>query len=415
MTPIDEQSWIRLAVALGIGLLIGIERERRKGEGTTRAAAGIRTFAVVALLGAVSVILDDGILLAVACGGVALFAAIGYYRSPQEDPGLTTEIALLLTLLLGALAMREPLLAAGLAAGVAILLAARSRMHHFARKVLTEREFNDALVLAAATLVVLPLIPDRHIGPFAAINLHVAWTIVILMMAIGAAGHIALRLLGPRYGLAIAGFAAGFVSSAATISNMGERARQTPALMGSAVAGAVLSTVATVAQLTTLLAATSLETLRALALPLACAGAVAVTYGALFMLRTPNLPASEDGDPGRAFSFRTALLFAATVTGVMFLSAAIVAWLGAAGLIAAAGAAGLADAHSIAVSVGSLVAAQKISATEAVIPVLVALSTNTITKIALAIINGGHRYALQVVPGLVLTIAASWLGWLLTR
>lgn len=413
--PTDEQSWIRLAVALGIGLLIGIERERRKGEGTTRAVAGIRTFAVVALLGAVSVMLDDGILLAVACGGVALLAAIGYYRSPQEDRGLTTEIALLLTLLLGALAMREPLLAAGLGAGVAILLAARSRMHHFARRVLTEREFNDALVLAAATLVVLPLIPDRHIGPFAAINLHVAWTIVILMMAIGAAGHIALRLLGPRYGLAIAGFASGFVSSAATISNMGERARQTPALMGSAVAGAVLSTVATVVQLTALLAATSLDALRALALPLACAGAVAVAYGALFMLRTANLPAPEDGDPGRAFSFRTALLFAATVTGVMFISAAIVAWLGAAGLIAAAAAAGLADAHSIAVSVGSLVAAQKISATEAAIPVLAALSTNTITKIALAIINGGRRFALQVVPGLVLTVAASWLGWLLAH
>lgn len=411
--PIDEQSWVRLAVALGIGLLIGIERERRKGEGPDRAIAGIRTFAVTALLGAISVMLGGNMLLAVAAAGVALFTAVGYYRSPQEDPGLTTEIALLLTLLLGALAMREPLLAAGLAAGVAILLAARSRMHHFTRKVLTEREFNDALILAAATLVVLPLIPDRHFGPFAAINLHAAWTIVILMMAIGAAGHIALRLLGQRYGLAIAGFASGFVSSAATISNMGARAQQTPALMAPAVAGAVLSTVATVVQLTVLLAATSLETLRALALPLACAGAVAVAYGAMFMLRTANLPAPADGAPGRAFSFRTALLFAATITGVMFISAAIVAWLGPAGLIAAAAAAGLADAHSIAVSVGSLVAAQKISVAESVIPVLVALSTNTITKIALAIINGGGRYALQVVPGLILTISAAWLGWLL--
>lgn len=411
--PIDEQSWVRLGIALGIGLLIGIERERRKGEGPARAIAGIRTFAVTAVLGAVSLMLGGNILLAVTAAGVALFIAVGYYRSLQEDPGLTTEMALLLTLLLGALAMSEPLLAAGLAAGVAILLAARSRMHHFARKVLTEREFNDALVLAAATLVVLPLIPDRHIGPFAAINLHVAWTIVILMMAIGAAGHIALRLLGPRYGLALAGFAAGFVSSAATISNMGARAQQTPALMAPAVAGAVLSTVATIVQLTALLAATSLETLRALALPLACAGAVAVTYGALFMLRTANLPMPGDVDPGRAFSFRTALLFAATITGVMFISAAIVAWLGSAGLIAAAGAAGLADAHSIAASVGSLVTAQKISVAEAVIPVLVALSTNTITKIALAIINGGRRYALQVVPGLVLTIVASWLGLLL--
>ena len=412
--PIAEETWLRLAIALGIGLLIGIERERRKGEGPARSVAGIRTFAVAALLGAVSLLLGGEILLSVVVCGVLLLAAIGYYRS-TEDPGLTTEIALLLTVLLGALAMGEPVLAAGLGAGVAILLAARSRMHHFARKVLTEGEFNDALMLAAATLVVLPLIPDRYIGPFAAVNPRVAWTIVILMMAIGAAGHIALRLLGPRYGLAVAGFAAGFVSSAATIGSMGERAQQTPALLRAAVAGAVLSTVATVAQMTALLAATSLEVLRAMALPLLFAGVVAVAYGALFMLKTAGEPAPDGGDPGRAFSFRTALLFALTITGVMFISAAIVAWLGAAGLVPAAAAAGFADAHAIAVSIGSLVAAQKISVAEAVVPILIALSTNTITKIALAVINGGGRYALQVVPGLLLTIAAAWLGWLLAR
>jgi uncharacterized membrane protein (DUF4010 family) len=412
--PIAEETWLRLAIALGIGLLIGIERERRKGEGPARSVAGIRTFAVAALLGAVSLLLGGEILLSVVVCGVLLLAAIGYYRS-TEDPGLTTEVALLLTALLGALAMRQPALAAGLGAGVAILLAARSRMHHFARKVLTEGEFNDALMLAAATLVVLPLIPDRYIGPFAAVNPRVAWTIVILMMAIGAAGHIALRLLGPRYGLAVAGFAAGFVSSAATIGSMGERAQQTPALLRAAVAGAVLSTVATVAQMTALLAATSLEVLRAMALPLLFAGVVAVAYGALFMLRTAGEPAPDGGDPGRAFSFRTALLFALSITGVMFVSAAIVAWLGAAGLVPAAAAAGFADAHSIAVSIGSLVAAQKISVAEATVPILIALSTNTITKIALAVINGGGRYALQVVPGLLLTIAAAWLGWLLAR
>lgn len=413
--PIDEQSWIRLAIALGIGLLIGIERERRKGEGPARAAAGIRTFAVAALLGAVSQLLDSNILLAVVTCGVILLAAISHYRDASKDPGLTTEIALLLTVLLGALAMREPALAAGLGAGVAILLAARSRMHHFARKVLTEGEFNDALLLAAATLVVLPLVPDRHVGPYSAFNPHVAWAIVILMMAIGAAGHIALRLLGPRYGLAIAGFASGFVSSAATIGSMGARARQTPALTGAAAAGAVLSTVATIAQLTLLLAATSIDLLRVLAAPLACAGLTAIACGALFMLKAARQPSPDGADPGRAFSFRTALLFASTITAVMFISAAIVAQFGAAGLIPAAAAAGFADAHSIAVSVGSLVAAGKISIDAAVLPVLAGLTTNTITKIVLACINGGSRYALQVVPGLVLTITASWLGWLLAH
>lgn len=411
--PIDEESWVRLAVALGIGLLIGIERERRKGEGPARAIGGVRTFAVTALLGAVSELLGGNILLAVTAAGVALFTAVGYYRSPPEDPGLTTEIALLLTLLLGALAMREPLFAAGLAAGVAILLAARSRMHHFARQVLTEREFNDALVLAAATLVVLPLVPDSYIGPYSAINPHTTWIIVILMLAIGAAGHIALRVFGPRYGLAIAGFASGFISSTATISSMGERVRRSPDLLRPAVAGAVLSTVSTILQVTAILAATSLETLHALVLPLACAGAMAVAYGAVFTLRTTHHPTSDGSISSQAFSFRTALLFALTITGVMFLSAAIVESLGAQGLIPAAAVTGFADAHATAVSAGSLVASHKISATQAAIPILLGLSTNTITKIAVAFINGGARYAIQVVPGLILTISAAWLGWLL--
>lgn len=413
--PIDEQAWYRLAIALGIGLLIGIERERRKGEGPMRAVAGMRTFAVVALLGAICVLLGDEILLAVIAAGVAVLTAIGYYRTLKDDPGLTTEIALLLTLLLGALAMREPVLAAGLAAGVAILLAARSRMHHFARRVLTEREFNDALVLAAATLVVLPLIPDRYVGPYAAINPRITWTIVILMLAIGAAGHIALRLLGPRYGLAVAGFASGFVSSTATVSSMGQRARQNPEWLRAAAAGAILSTLSTVLQMAAVLAVTSLDALRALMWPLLWAGTAAVGYGALFMLGTAQPPAGGSENRGNAFSFRTALLFALSITAIMFASAAIVAWLGAPGLIPAAAITGFADAHATAFSAGSLVNSQTISATQATIPILLGLTTNTVTKIVLAWTNGGNRYAALVIPGLVFMISAAWLGWLLTR
>lgn len=410
--PVDDQTWYRLGIALGIGLLIGIERERRKGRGSVRAEAGMRTFAVVALLGAVTVLLGGELLLAVAICGVAVLAAIGYHRGLKDDPGMTTEIALILTLLLGALAMHQPPLAAALGAGVAILLAARSRMHHFARRVLTEREFNDALVLAAATLVVLPLIPDRHIGPFEAINPHTTWAIVVLMLGIGAAGHIALRALGPRFGLAIAGFASGFVSSTATIGSMGTRARNHPQLLRAAASGAVLSNVATIVLLAVVLAATSLGTLRALALPLACSGAVAVAYGALLMLRNTQQPETQH-DPGRAFSFTTALLFALTITAVVFVSAAIVAWLGAGGLVPAAAVTGFADAHSTAISVGSLVTAGKISVGEGTLPILLGLTTNTVTKVVIAVTNGGSRYAMQVVPGLLLTIAAAWLGWLL--
>src|SRR5665647_322332 len=151
---------LNLAVALGIGLLIGAERERRKGEGPSRSPAGIRTFTVTSLAGAISFIVDGEVLLAVATAGVIILTAAAYWRGHEDDPGLTSEIALILTVLLGGLSMQQPALAAGIAVVVAVLLAARSRLHRFVHSVLSEDELNDALIFAGATLVVLPLVPD---------------------------------------------------------------------------------------------------------------------------------------------------------------------------------------------------------------------------------------------------------------
>jgi MgtC family protein len=169
---------LSLAVALGLGLLIGAERERRKGSGPSRSPAGIRTFAIASLAGAISVLVS------------------AYWRGHEEDPGLTSEIALTATVLLGGLSMQHPAIAGGLAATVAIVLAAKSRLHRFVRHILTEDELEDALIFAGATLVVLPLVPNRPMGPYAALNPHAIWIVVILIMAISAAGYIAVRLLG---------------------------------------------------------------------------------------------------------------------------------------------------------------------------------------------------------------------------
>ena len=265
-------SW---AVALGIGLLIGIERERRKGEGAKRAAAGLRTFAITSLLGAASMEIGGAVLLSVAAAGVLGLTALAYYRTHSEDPGLTTEIALVLTLILGGLAIREPLEAAALAVVVAILLAARQPMHRFARDVLTQSELRSGLIFAAATLVVWPVMPSGYFGPFSAVNPRSIWAVVILIMAISACGYVAVRALGSRYGLPMSGFASGFVSSSATIAAMGARTVAEPAMLGPAVAGAVLSTVATVAQITVVVAVTSPATALALAAPLSFAGMAA--------------------------------------------------------------------------------------------------------------------------------------------
>lgn len=199
--PEAAELWPGLAVALGIGLLIGVERERRKG--ARHASAGVRTFALTALLGALCLHLGAAPLLAVGTVAVAAFAALDYLRSGNGR--LTTEMALLLTLLLGALATRQPAPAAALGVIIAMLLAERTRIHFFVSRVITDAELHDTLVLASAVLVVLPLIPNRFVGPFSAINPYSLWTIVVLTLSINAIGQLALRLLGARYGLALTG------------------------------------------------------------------------------------------------------------------------------------------------------------------------------------------------------------------
>ena len=269
-----ESPAFRLATALAIGLLMGAERERRKGEGPGRSPAGIRTFAVAALLGGVSYRLGGEVLLAVTTLALAGFCAVAYWRGHDKDPGLTSETALLLAALLGGLAQVEIAIASGIAVVVTILLAARTPLHHFVRAVLSEQEVTDALIFVAAVLVVLPLTPNRYLGPFGAINPRTIWKIVILMISISAGGYIAVRLVGARFGLPVAGFASGFVSSTATIGAMGERAAHEPALARPAVAGAVLSNVATVIEMALVLAAISPPVLRLLRVPLTAAGIV---------------------------------------------------------------------------------------------------------------------------------------------
>jgi uncharacterized membrane protein (DUF4010 family) len=331
-------------------------------------------------------------------------------RTEEQDPGLTTETALLLTVLLGGFALKEPVTASALAVTVAIALIARTRIHHFIRDVLSEEELTDALIFAAAALVVLPLVPDRYVGPFSTINPRTIWKIVILIMSISAGGHIAVRLLGPRFGLPLAGLGSGFVSSVATIASMGARARNDAVVSRPAVAGAVLSTVATVIQLAVVLAATSWPAFSVLKISLVGARLAAIIYGAFFTVRNIRQGVPDSMQVGRVFSLKTTLIFAGTIALVQLASAALDAKFGRAGVIAAAAAAGFADTHSAAVSVASLVASGKLSAQESVLPILAGLTTNTVTKMVIAISSGGRRFALQIIPGLILVVLGAWFG-----
>jgi uncharacterized membrane protein (DUF4010 family) len=406
----NDQVWFNFAAALGLGLLIGLERERSKGEGPFRRSAGIRTFALSTLGGAMAFHLGGTVLLATFSAATAALAVISYLRCLDEDPGLTTEVGLALAPLLGGLAMTDAALATGLGVAMAALFAGKAVVHDFVKRVLTQEELRDGLLLAAATFVVWPQLPDRNMGPFDALNPHTLWLVVILVLSIGAAAHVATRTVGARYGLPVTGLASGFVSSAATIGSMGGRAASQPSCMGAAVAGAALSTLSTFVEMAILLLVVSPPTLAALTPALAAGGVIAAIYGLAFTLISFGSETGGESPQGRAFNLWAGLVLAATMAVTLVVAAALKERIGEAGIVVSAGFAGFVDTHAAAVSIASLAAAETLTPSDAVTPILVAMSCNALTKAVVAGILGSFGFVLRVVPGLILSMGAAWLA-----
>jgi uncharacterized membrane protein (DUF4010 family) len=396
-----------LAAALGIGLLIGVDREKAKVEGTANRVAGIRTFSLAALFGAVGHIAAETAGLLAVLGVLALLAAVAYWRTARTDPGLTTEVLLVLTCALGGLAQTHVIVAAAVGVVVALLLISRGWMHHWVRKRPSDQEIADAALLAAAALVVLPLLPDRPVDPFGVINPRVVWMLAVTVMLINAAGYVALRTFGAAKGLALAGLAGGFVSSSATIASMGSRAR---AGASGAIAGATLSSVATIIQLAIVIGIANPALLVPLWPVLIGAGLVAVLYGVAFSWRALRKRDESKAATGRAFQPRTAIMFAITVTAVLFLSAALAHFFGATGGLFGVAIAGFADAHSSAVSAASLARSGGLTRNAALLAILLGFTTNTVTKAVVAWVSGGPKFAAGVVPGLLVMLIAAWAG-----
>lgn len=403
-------AWQGIAVALGIGLLVGVERERSKGDGERRATAGIRTFALVALAGAIAQMLG-GIALAVVGAFVALAALVSWLWTRVRDPGLTTEAAMVVVFLLGVLAMRENVLAAALGVVVTVLLAAKTRMHRFVRHVLSEQELHDGLLLAAGAAVVLPLLPDRTVDPWQVLNPRQLWTLALLVMGINAAGHVALRMFGTRTGLLVTGIAGGFVSSTATIASLGMRARRNPAIRLASASAGVLSNLSTVIQLAIILGAFAPALLLRLAWPLAAAGAAVLVFALVSGWRSRSEAMPEAASlVGRAFEPKHALLFVAVVATVMTISAAAHARWGHAALEWTMAFSGLADVHAAAATAAQLVAVGRVEADAVGVAVLLAFATNSLMKVVLAFVTGGRGYALRVLPGVAAMVAAFTAG-----
>lgn len=401
-----------LAVALGAGLLIGLERERRKGQGPDRHAAGLRTFIVAALAGAMAQLVSEA-LAAVALAGVALLTALSYWRSRSKDPGLTTELALVATALIGALAVSQPALAAACAVLLAGVLAARDRLHHFATDWLTQQELHDGLLLASLGLVLLPLLPATPIHWLGQLSPQRVLMLVIMILLMQAAGHVAQRLLGTRAGLALSGLLGGFVSSTATISAMGALARSGQAPLRLSLCASVLSMAATWLQML-LMALLVSPAAAAQVWPLTAVGVIMpLALGTLLWRR--DAQATARAEPASAAHGVLRLREAVTVAALLVGGAVLVNLAqqqGVGGLLLGTAVAAVADAHAPMASLMSLFGAGKLSLMHLQMGLMAALGANAVTRIGAAVTAGGRRFGLGVGLALLLNLlcAGAWIG-----
>lgn len=398
------------AAALGIGMLIGLERERHKGQGETRACAGLRTYAITALLGYVTMQVGGSLLVGIMTIALGLLVTVAYWRSLSDDPGVTSEVALFTVLVLGALCGTNPELAIAIGVVIAGLLTYRKKLHYFARSQLTEAELGDGLILLTAALVVLPLAPDRFIGPYAAINFRTICTLTVLLMAVGAIGHIAVRTLGTRYGYAISAIASGFASSTVTIAAMGHLVARQPDNTKLLSAAAILSNVATVTQVGLILGAVDPGLLHHMWGPLVSGAAVTALYGVCLMFPKTASGANESIKVGGAFKLKLALIVTLTMTGITFVSSMMLSHFGQLGVMLTATFSGFADAHASTASIATLAKSGQLPFDAVVGPVLIAISSNSVSKCVVAWVSGGRRFAAYVIPGQVLLTLAMWAG-----
>jgi len=400
------------AAALGIGMLIGLERERHKGSGERRGSAGLRTFAISALLGYAAMVVGAALLVGMVAIGLTLLITVAYWRGRDDDPGVTSEVALIIVLILGALCTRAPELAVAIGVVVAGLLTYREKLHHFAITQLSETEMRDGLVLLITALVLLPLTPDRYIGPYAALNLRTICTLTVLLMLVGAAGHIAVRTLGIRYGYVISAIASGFASSTLTIATMGQRVAREPKYLRILSAAALLSNLATMVQTGLILATVDPALLRSLWLPLVSGSVAALIYSAGLMFPRPTQGTDETLPAGGAFNLKLAVIIALTMTAITLVSSAMLSQFGQVGVMLTATFSGFADAHASTASIAGLAKAGLLPVEAIVAPALIAISSNSLSKCVVAWVSGGRGFAAIVIPGQVLLTLAMWAGTL---
>ena len=407
----SPEPFIELGTALVLGLLVGLQRESREVPN-----AGVRTFAIVTLLGAAIAKVGDGVgswvfgagLLGVAgtvFGGKTLLARDS---STAVDPGLTTEIALLAMYVVGGWVVvgpAAPAIATG--ATIAILLHFKEQLHAFAAK-LGESDLRSIMLLAAISTLVLPLLPDRGYGPFASLNPYETWLMVVLVMAINVAGYIAYRTLGERAGVLVGGALGGLISSTATTVGFSRIAQEHPGALRAAVVVILVSSSLVYPRMALELAVVSPPLLLVAGPWLAAVFVLSIGLVAIVWFRgrksAPHGELPEQENPGQ---LRAALVFGALYAGICLGMAAADEYLGIEGLYAVAVFSGLTDVDAVTLSTARLAQDSALDPGEAWRLVLVAATANLVFKAGITAVMGPGKLARRIAAAFALLAALS--------
>ena len=410
---------LRFAAALGLGMLLGLERERSKpAEG---GFAGVRTFSLISLSGGLSAYLDlalgqEWLALGVfaAIAGIVLRSyAVTAWRG---ELGSTTEISALLAFLLGFLCVRgEVPLAAGLAVASAAVLALKEWLHRLAQRIETA-DVEATLQFAIVTLIVLPLVPNRDYGlpPLDVINPYKIWLMVVLISGLNFASYLLVKVVGPEHGIGLTGLLGGLVSSTAVTLGFSQRSRQSPERAAALALGILVAWTVMFVRIPVLVAVVSPRLAATLAPAMAVLGfpCLAIAFTLWRRQRSGGKATVRAGE--NPFELGQAIRFGLLFGVVSFAAKAAQVYLGDAGLYLAGALAGLTDVDAIALSMANLTSGDALQVDVAARAVVIGAVSNTILKGLLAASMGAPTLRRIVLPAMAAILAAGALGaWLL--
>ena len=415
-TWLAEQDTVHLPgylIALAIGLLVGLERERKPS-----AKAGLRTCALVSLTGAVAAALAQTFsapsILAVGLGAIAFMIVAAYYHHHEAfhdvDSGTTTIAAVIACYLLGALVMTGHVrVAVILSISITLLLHFKAELSGVARR-LEQRDLVSILQFAVVAFVVLPLLPDRGYGPYAALNPRHIWSMVVLISGLSLVGYVALHLFGRQHGALLLGLLGGLVSSTATTITYSRHARDgasSIALAFDVILTANLVLLLRLAVLALVVAPTMLSTLAPV-----LGGALTAGAAAFVAARRPTGGAQELGIPRvtNPTELRVALGFGALYALVLVSVAWLVNTWGSQGIYVAASISGLLDVDAISLTNLRLYGLGEVSASQATIAIAIAVSANGVFKLGVIAVVGGRRLLRRCIVPLAAMLAGGALG-----